>query len=84
MTARHEARDLVRALRESQAPAGIPLRLAQGVVQAVGSGTLEITVGGSDQSIHDVRYFDSYSPTVNDTVFILVNGTDYIVLGKLA
>jgi hypothetical protein len=41
------------------------------------------TIGGGEEAVQ-MSYFDSYSPSVDDEVYILVNGGDKIVLGKLA
>lgn len=61
-----------------------PVRLRQGVVDTVdaGSATVDVTVGGSSTVITDVNYLDSYTPTAGDTVWILSNGPDLLVIGK--
>jgi hypothetical protein len=46
--------------------------------------TVDLLVGGSDQVVPDVCYLDPYAPTIGDSVWVMVDGTDWIVLGKLA
>lgn len=60
------------------------LKLRQGVIDAVGSGDVDVTVGGSDVVITGVAYLASYSPTQGDTVWMLQNGSDLLVLGDQA
>lgn len=62
------------------------LRLRQGVVTATATvpNRVTLTIGGSTDTVTDVRYLASYSPTIADTVWLLQNGTDLLVLGKLA
>lgn len=62
------------------------LRLRQGVVTATATvpNRVTITIGGSPDTVSGVRYLASYSPTVTDTVWLIQNGTDLLVLGKLA
>jgi hypothetical protein len=75
---------VARRIREG----GQSLGLRQAVVvrfdTVVVPHTVTLLIGGSDQEVPDVTYLDSYAPTVNDTVWLLTNGTDAFVLGKLA
>lgn len=61
-----------------------PMRLRQGKVASVGTGTVDITIGGSAVVIEGVRYLASYTPAADDVVFILADGRDLFVLGALA
>lgn len=61
-----------------------PLSRHQGVVQAVAATTVSLTLDGGSTVLSGVRYLASYTPAVNDTVEVLVDGTDLFVLGKLA
>lgn len=61
-----------------------PVRLRQGVVDAVGVSTVDVTIGGSATVITGVAHLDSYTPTAGDTVWILTNGPDQLVIGKQA
>ena len=65
-------------------PKSASLDLRYGVVDAVGTGTVDVKIGGSDVVVEGLRHMDDYSPTVADTVALLVTGRDVLVLGKLA
>lgn len=62
------------------------LRLRQGKVVAYNSGpsTVDIQLAGDTNTLPSVKYLDSYSPTVDDTVWLLSNGADLLVIGKQA
>lgn len=61
------------------------LRLRTGVVDAVGSGTVDITLGGSTVVIEGVSHLASYSPTAADVVAILQDPEGaLLVLGDFA
>lgn len=64
-----------------------------GVVQAVETGppkTVTVTIGGSAHNTPGVRYGSWYTPTVGDTVVLLVLGSDsrarqsWVCIGTLA
>lgn len=45
---------------------------------------VSLTISGDDTTTVDaVRYLDSYSPVVGDTVLIIKQGTDIVVLGQI-
>jgi hypothetical protein len=45
---------------------------------------VDLTISGDDSAtISSVRYIDSYSPVVGDTVLIIKQGTDIVVLGQI-
>lgn len=60
-----------------------PVRLRFGVVESVGSGVVSVKVAGSDVEITDVRHLESYSASVSDTVVLLTDGLDLLVLGSI-
>lgn len=70
-------------------PVPAPLRLRQGTVTAasnadVEAGVCTITLGGDTETpIVGVSCLSSYRPVVNDTVWVAVNGTDLMVLGRV-
>jgi hypothetical protein len=66
------------------APAGDPIRLRFGQVTASAAASVSVTVGGSSTVISGVPYLKSYTPVVNDTVLLLTDGLDLIVLGSMA
>jgi len=74
--------DLARALLPD--PAEPKLQLRKGQVTAIAAPTVTVTLGGSSTAIAGVSHLASYSPTVNDIVFVLVDGPSLLVLGKLA
>lgn len=43
-----------------------------------------IKISSSGATIYGVRYDSKYTPTVNDTVYGRIVGTDFLVEGKLA
>jgi len=60
------------------------LLLTQVVVTAVNTGPPASVNIESNGPIDSVRYLNSYSPTVNDVVWAIVDEPDILVLGKLA
>ena len=75
--------DLQRIVGDFKAPAPT-LRLRFGEIISDDTGTVTITVAGSTVEISGVRYLDSYTPTAMDTVVLLTDGLDVLVLGKVA
>lgn len=65
-------------------PEPSPIRLRFGEVVSVQSGTITVTVAGSSTEISGVRYLDSYTPSGSDTVAMLTDGLDLLVLGAVA
>lgn len=67
---------------------GIRTDIRYGVIQTITntSGTyyLGITLSGGTETITNVRYVRSYVPRIGDTVLVLVNRNDPVVLGALA
>lgn len=60
------------------------LSFHQGVVTATTTGSVTVTLSGGTDSISGVKYLESYVPTVNDVVSIVVNNSDLFILGKLS
>lgn len=75
-------RDLVREILATLPPPGPAIR--QATVQAVGTTTVDIRIGGSTTTISGVKYLAAYSPKVNDVVWVIQNGGDLIVLDRLS
>lgn len=78
-------RDLLAALLP--APGRPELTLLQAVVDAVNEGappSVDVLLGGSTTVVPSVRHLDSYAPEDGDTVWCLQQGTDLIVIGRLA
>lgn len=78
------ARDLARILGADQQFQ--PLALRQATVMRTGTGPASVTISiaGSAMLIEHVRYLAGYSPAAQDTVWVLQNGPDLLVLGRLA
>lgn len=51
---------------------------------AASPNSLTIRLSGGTATVAGVRYLASYTPTVNDVVLVDQDGTDLVVLGKLA
>ena len=66
----------------------VRLNVHYGVVTAITntSGTYYLTLqlAGATETISKVRYLRSYVPRVNDTVMVLVNKSDLVVIGSLS
>jgi hypothetical protein len=60
------------------------LNLIQGVVTAIGNYSVSVQLRGDTTILTGIKYLDSYLPNVNDTVFLIVNKGDLLVIGKLA
>lgn len=73
---------LVDALASSAPDPAVKLR--QGVVQSIQTGSLTLTIGGSATTVSGIKYLSSYTPTVNDTVWLATDGRDWMVIGKLS
>ena len=76
-----DIKDLVAALQDSAPDPAVKLR--QGVVQSVQTGSVTLTIGGSSVSVSGVKYLSSYVPVGGDTVWLATDGRDWIVIGKL-
>lgn len=63
-------------------PATGRLRLRQGKVTAVALGSCTVLLAGSTVPIPGVKNAVGYRPDVNDTVWILQNGPDLLVIGS--
>lgn len=62
------------------------LRLRQGEVIAVNvtPNSVDVQIAGDTNTLPSVKYLDSYSPTTSDTIWLLANGSDLLVIGKQA
>jgi len=82
-TARRIAKTLI------PGPHGLPpdSNWHQGVVTAIAVGpppTVSVKIGGTATATAGLRFMATYSPAVNDTVWVLTIGRDNIVWGSLA
>ena len=62
------------------------LRLRQGKVVTVNvsPATLDVQIAGGANTLPKVKYLSSYSPTANDTVWLISFGADLLLIGKQA
>lgn len=60
------------------------LRLRQGKVISVQTGSVTVTIGASTVAVPGVKYLASYSPTANNVVWMLTDGETILIIGKLA
>lgn len=75
--------DLVTVLRGGVFDDPNQLKLRQGVVAAVNASSVDVTIGAST-TVPGVRFLDSYAPVAGDTVWLLRNGPDALVIGAVA
>jgi hypothetical protein len=79
--------DLSYLVNQIKGDTNIPtLRLRQAYVVALYTSPkrLDIQIAGDTNTLPSVKYLDSYTPTVGDTIFILTNGSDILCLGDIA
>lgn len=77
------ARRLVDAITAHATREAGPLHLRFGTISATpGGGVVTITLGGSTKT--GIHYDAGYTPGVNDVVWILQQGSDLLVGGKVA
>jgi hypothetical protein len=62
------------------------LRLRQAYVTASNNSpkSVDIQIAGDANILPGVKYLKSYNPTVGDTVWLLTNGSDLILIGLQA
>ncbi len=63
------------------------LRLRQGRVVALNTSpnnSVDVQIAGGANTLPRVKYLSSYSPTANDTVWLISFGADLLVIGKQA
>ena len=62
------------------------LRLRQGRVVAINTtpNSVDVQIAGDTNTLPKVRYLASYTPTSSDTIWLLANGSDLLVIGKQA
>ena len=62
------------------------LRLRQGKVITVNTGpaSVNVQIAGDSNTLPSIKYLSSYSPTANDTIWLLSSGADLLCIGKQA
>ena len=79
--------DLNYLVNQIKGDTNIPtLRLRQGKVIGVNvsPNSINVQIAGDTNTLPSVKYLASYSPTANDTVWLLSNGSDLLCIGKQA
>lgn len=59
-----------------------PMQLTQGVVSATAAGSCSVKIAGATDAVTGIKYLSSYTPVTNDVVFMLINGSDVLILGR--
>lgn len=76
--------DVVRASTEPIMKGVDEAKLLVGTVTAVeGVGWLTVLLAGEQDTVEGIRHLDSYNPAVDDVVYILQSGPDFIAIGRL-
>jgi hypothetical protein len=77
--------DMAYLVNQIKAPS-VGLRLRQGEVIAVnvGPASIDVQIAGDTNTLPQVKYLDSYSPTATDIIWLLANGSDLLAIGKQA
>jgi len=75
--------DLQRIVRDFDKPTA-NVRVRFGELISVQSGSVTVTVGGSTTQVAGILYLKSYTPLVGDTVVMVTDGEDLLILGAVA
>ncbi len=79
--------DLNYLVNQIKGDTNIPtLRLRQGkvIVVNVSPNSINVQIAGDTNTLPSVKYLSSYSPTANDIIWLLSNGSDLLCIGKQA
>ena len=75
---------LVNQIKGDVSLPNLRLRQAKVVTVNVSPATLDVQIAGGANTLPKVKYLNSYSPTLNDTVWLISFGADLLVIGKQA
>ena len=75
---------LVNQIKGDVSLPNLRLRQAKVVTVNVSPATLDVQIAGGANTLPSVKYLSSYSPTANDTVWLISFGADLLVIGKQA
>ena len=75
---------LVNQIKGDVSLPNLRLRQAKVVTVNVSPATLDVQIAGGANTLPKVKYLSSYSPTANDTVWLISFGADLLVIGKQA
>ena len=75
---------LVNQIKGDVSLPNLRLRQAKVVTVSVSPNSVGVQIAGGANTLPSVKYLNSYSPTVNDTVWLISFGADLLVIGKQA
>lgn len=75
---------LVGQIKGDESTPTLRLRQAKVVVVNVGPNSVNVQIAGGANTLPRVKYLSSYTPTANDTVWLISFGADLLVIGKQA
>lgn len=71
---------LVKQIKEPSS--GLRLRQAKVITVNASPASVDIQIAGDTNTLPSVKYLKSLTPVANDIVWILVNGSDLVVIGS--
>ena len=75
---------LVNQIKGDVSLPNLRLRQAKVVTVNVSPASLDVQIAGGANTLPRVKYLSSYSPTANDTVWLISFGADLLIIGKQA
>jgi len=75
---------LVNQIKGDVSLPNLRLRQAKVVLVNVSPNSVNVQIAGGANTLPSVKYLSSYSPTANDTVWLISFGADMLVIGKQA
>ena len=75
---------LVNQIKGDVSLPNLRLRQAKVVTVNVSPNSVGVQIAGGANTLPSVKYLNGYSPTVNDTVWLISFGADLLVIGKQA
>ena len=75
---------LVNQIKGDVSLPNLRLRQAKVVLVNVSPNSVNVQIAGGANTLPSVKYLSSYSPTANDTVWLISFGADLLVIGKQA
>ena len=75
---------LVNQIKGDVSLPNLRLRQAKVITVNVAPNSVDVRIAGGANTLPSVKYLDSYSPTVDDTIWLISFGADLLVIGKQA
>ena len=75
---------LVGQIKGDESTPTLRLRQAKVVVVNTSPNSVDVQIAGGANTLPRVKYLSSYTPTTNDTVWVISFGADLLVIGKQA